>query len=151
MVTTGSQKIAVWGPGGTPLGILRAKKFDFNLRALYIIKYWNYKLKRDSSGAESVILLSTPVSGNTCPKEKAFPLHFFQRQILAPEHCITFNFMNRIIPNINVFFRSPSISPKKICRLSRSGYNISIPNLFQHLSHNLRYFSKYLERCIQIR
>jgi hypothetical protein len=25
MVTTGSQKITVWGPGGTPLGILRVK------------------------------------------------------------------------------------------------------------------------------
>jgi hypothetical protein len=25
MVTTGSQKIIVWGPGGTPLGILRVK------------------------------------------------------------------------------------------------------------------------------
>jgi hypothetical protein len=25
MVTTGSQKITVWGPGGTPLGILRLK------------------------------------------------------------------------------------------------------------------------------
>jgi hypothetical protein len=26
MVTTGSQKITLWGPGGTPLGILRVKR-----------------------------------------------------------------------------------------------------------------------------
>jgi hypothetical protein len=30
MVTTGSQKITVWGPGGTPLGVLRDNiKMDF--------------------------------------------------------------------------------------------------------------------------
>jgi hypothetical protein len=28
MVTTGSHKITVWGPGGTPLGMLRVK-LDF--------------------------------------------------------------------------------------------------------------------------
>jgi hypothetical protein len=29
MVTTGSQKITVWGPGGTPLGILRVNRNEY--------------------------------------------------------------------------------------------------------------------------
>jgi hypothetical protein len=34
MVTTGSQKITVWGPGGTPLSILRVNTYCFSIETM---------------------------------------------------------------------------------------------------------------------
>jgi hypothetical protein len=47
MVTTGSQKIIVWGPGGTPLGILRVKKLGRSVK-------WKGETDRAGTGAKQL-------------------------------------------------------------------------------------------------
>jgi hypothetical protein len=83
MVTTGSQKITVWGPGGTLLGMLRVKNYKENN-----IFYHTYQLQEETA-YRIVIKRPHHSTENKGIREELFELGHNARNTINTQHRIT--------------------------------------------------------------